>query len=396
MALTIKCNGVILPTPTSLTTSDEIIWSSNTGRSTVSAKMLGDVIAEKKTFSIGWQWLTAKERKVITSTGSFNMGGNGALYYDSEKDELSIKAKNISIGGSSAITDKKVEEKLENIKPYLYIRYSPVANPTAEQMTAKPQENSVYMGLCHSSSEVAPEKPSYYTWQKTKGDKGATGATGATGAKGDKGDTGATGKDAAVQSTTAPSDTSYMWLDISTESPVLKRYNPTTQVWEIINDTTSINEAIVVLKEHTDAELVKTEESILSTVKAEYYSQTDAEELATNMSTQIKQTASDLTIKFEQFNADLEALSNGTDAEFEQIRKYIRFVDGKILLGEVGNELELSIANNRISFMQSGAEVAYFSNNKLYVVDGEFTNSLKLGDFSFVPRSNGNLSLKKV
>lgn len=62
MALTIKCNGVILPTPTSLTTSDEIIWSSNTGRSTVSAKMLGDVIAEKKTFSIGWQWLTAKEK----------------------------------------------------------------------------------------------------------------------------------------------------------------------------------------------------------------------------------------------------------------------------------------------------------------------------------------------
>lgn len=66
MALIIKCNDVILPAPTTLTTADEIIWSSNTGRSTVSAKMLGDVIAEKKTFSVGWQWLTSAERKIIT------------------------------------------------------------------------------------------------------------------------------------------------------------------------------------------------------------------------------------------------------------------------------------------------------------------------------------------
>ena len=85
-----------------------------------------------------------------------------------------------------------------------------------------------------------------------------------------------------------------------------------------------------------------------------------------------------------------------TDANFEEIRKYIRFVEGKILLGEVGNELELQIANNRISFLQSNAEVAYFSNNKLYVTDGEYTNSLRLGQFAFLPRENGNLSFKKL
>lgn len=61
----IKSDNTVLPSPTALNASDEIIWSSNTGRSTVSAKMLGDVIAEKKTFSIGWQWITAAELKVI-------------------------------------------------------------------------------------------------------------------------------------------------------------------------------------------------------------------------------------------------------------------------------------------------------------------------------------------
>mgnify|MGYP000583136728 CR=1 FL=1 len=47
MGLIIKANGVTLPSPVSISTTDEILWSSNTGRSTSSGKMLGDVIAEE-------------------------------------------------------------------------------------------------------------------------------------------------------------------------------------------------------------------------------------------------------------------------------------------------------------------------------------------------------------
>lgn len=213
---------------------------------------------------------------------------------------------------------------------------------------------------------------------------------------GKDGQNGQDGKDAAIQSTTEPSDTSYMWLDISVEPPLLKRYNSTTGVWEAINDTSSLNTTIYELEQHVYTEIANTEESIISTVAEQYYLKTDAEKLASEMSTQITQTAEDMIIQFNKFNADLEGLANNTDTEFEQIRKYIRFVDGKILLGESGNQLELEISNNRISFMQNKAEVAYFSDNKLYVVDGEFTNSLRLGNFAYLPRSNGNLSFKKI
>ena len=65
MGLTIKANGVTLPSPTEISTTDEIIWSSATGRSTSSGKMLGDVIAEKETFSIKWEFLTKAEQKKI-------------------------------------------------------------------------------------------------------------------------------------------------------------------------------------------------------------------------------------------------------------------------------------------------------------------------------------------
>lgn len=58
--------GIVLPAPTSLTVNDELIWSSDTGR-TLSATMMGDVIAEKKTASIRWEYITEDDIKTIKS-----------------------------------------------------------------------------------------------------------------------------------------------------------------------------------------------------------------------------------------------------------------------------------------------------------------------------------------
>lgn len=48
-------NGVELDSPTSLTVGDEKIWDKNAGRS-LTAKMIGDIIARKKTFNINWDF----------------------------------------------------------------------------------------------------------------------------------------------------------------------------------------------------------------------------------------------------------------------------------------------------------------------------------------------------
>ena len=137
-------------------------------------------------------------------------------------------------------------------------------------------------------------------------------------------------------------------------------------------------------------------ENIKSVVAETYSLKDDTEALISAVSTEVEQTKNSFDIQFTQFSQDIQAAAEGTDAQFEEIRKYIRFIDGKILLGEVGNELELQIANDRISFLQDGAEVAYFSNRKLYVTDTQILHSLQLGSFAFMPRDNGNLSFKKI
>ncbi len=173
--------------------------------------------------------------------------------------------------------------------------------------------------------------------------------------------------------------------------------NQQQQILQVVEQTARTqSEAIYNTEQNLLASLQVESDNIKSVVAETYTLKDDAEAMVSAVSTEITQTKNSFDIQFTQFSQDIEALANGTDAEFEEIRKYIRFVDGKILLGEVGNELELQIANDRINFLQDGAEVAYFTNRKLYVTDAHFLHSLQLGSFAFMPRDNGNLSFKKV
>lgn len=156
------------------------------------------------------------------------------------------------------------------------------------------------------------------------------------------------------------------------------------------------SEALYNVEQNLLASIQASEDSIKSTVAENYYLKEDTNALVSSVRTEVTQTKESLEIQFSQFSADLEAVASGTDAEFEELRKYIRFVDGSILLGQIGNELELKISNNRISFLQDAVEVAYFSDNKLYVTDGHFLHSLQIGNFAYIPRANGNLSFKKL
>ena len=134
----------------------------------------------------------------------------------------------------------------------------------------------------------------------------------------------------------------------------------------------------------------------MSTVSEGYYSKDETNNMVSSVSTELHQTANSIDIRFNEISKDINGVESGADARFEEISKYIRFVDGNIILGEASNNLTLKIENDKITFFEGVNEVAYFSNRKLYVTDGEYINSLKLGKFTFIPRENGNLSFKKV
>lgn len=173
--------------------------------------------------------------------------------------------------------------------------------------------------------------------------------------------------------------------------------NQQQQILQAVEESArTASETVYNVEQNLMASLQVTAENIQSTVAENYYLKDETEALVSSISTTLEQTKDSFEMQFTQFGQDIAAVAAGTDAEFEEIRKYIRFIDGKILLGEVGNELELQIANDRISFLQDGAEVAYFSNRKLYVTDTQILHSLQIGNYAYMPRANGNTSWKKV
>ena len=144
----------------------------------------------------------------------------------------------------------------------------------------------------------------------------------------------------------------------------------------------------------TLASLIQQTSESIQLMVAEKYATND--DLQAAISTQITQLADSITFQFTQLRQTVDENDAEARAQFQEFKQYIRFEEGNIILGEVGNEITLRIENDRISFLNNGVEVAYFSNRKLYVLDGEFLNSLKLGVFGFLPRGNKNLSFKKV
>lgn len=128
-------------------------------------------------------------------------------------------------------------------------------------------------------------------------------------------------------------------------------------------------------------------------VAESYYSTADAQELMALMETRFSQSSSDFTFKFNEIKTLVDGMSDDMNGQFADLSKYIRFVDGHIIIGVSGNPFSLDIGNDRISFMQNNSEIAYMSNHQLYISAGVITNNLQIGRFEFRPRANGNLSL---
>lgn len=172
-------------------------------------------------------------------------------------------------------------------------------------------------------------------------------------------------------------------------------YTTNEQVQGIVDDKIGgeIDAVIEEAIENTSI-IAQTAEEIIFEVVQNYVEKTGYDEYKEDVSATLQLLAEEMVLKFNTAITEIENVDGSVQTQFQEISKYIRFVDGKIVLGEVGNEITLEISNNRLSFLQNNLEVAYFSNNKLFVRQGEYIENLKIGNFAFTPRSNGNLSLK--
>ena len=255
--------------------------------------------------------------------------------------------------------------------------------------------------------DTGPQGP-----QGLKGDKGATGAQGPTGATGtgvasmtqqyymSDSKTTQTGG-SWVESMPTWSNGKYLWTryKVVYKNPASTVY--TTPVcdssWEAVNEERTERQSAIETKAN----------EITAKVSETYVSNSALNHYKEEVSTQFSQTKSDFTWSINQsvtdaknemngqinsVNGRLDGLKQTTD----NVNSYMSFDNDALTLGKSDSAFKTKITNQEWSIQKNGAKVTYINDQTMYITDGQFTQSLKVGAFGFVPRANGSLDFKKV
>lgn len=144
------------------------------------------------------------------------------------------------------------------------------------------------------------------------------------------------------------------------------------------------------------AQISTESDSIRSEVQATYALASDMTQVRSQVGTLAEQTSNNYTwavTRINQLQQDMESGQEATEEQLAIIRNYMTFGEDGLIIGKTGNPFTFRVVNDRLSFFMNDTEVAYLSNNKLYVTQAEILTKLIIGRFAFEPQENGNLSL---
>lgn len=257
-----------------------------------------------------------------------------------------------------------------------------------------------------------------------KGDRGPQGIQGPQGVQGEKGNTGATGATGTgvagmtqqyymsdskttqsggswVESMPTWSNGKYLW----TRYKVVYK-NPTSTVyttpvcdssWEAVNEESIKRQSAIETKAN----------EITSKVSETYVSNSALNHYKEEVSTQFSQTKRDFTWSINQsitdakneMNGQIDSVNGRVDGlkqTTDNVNNYMSFDNDGLTLGKSDSAFKTKITNQEWSIQKNGAKVTYINDQTMYITDGQFTQSLKIGNFGFVPRANGSLDFKKI
>ena len=144
------------------------------------------------------------------------------------------------------------------------------------------------------------------------------------------------------------------------------------------------------------AQIALTAEQIRSEVKRDYATNDQMSQVTETLSTLAEQSENNFTwtvTKVNEIIEDAAASNNLTREQLNLIHTYMRFGENGLTIGKAGNPLTFRVVNDRLAFYMNDTEVAYLSDNKLYVTQAEILARLQIGKFAYEPQSNGNLSV---
>lgn len=168
-----------------------------------------------------------------------------------------------------------------------------------------------------------------------------------------------------------------------------------------------VDEAINTERTERQSAIETKANEITSKVSETYVSNSALNHYKEEVSTQFSQTKSDFTWTVNksvedtknEFKGQIDSVNGRVDGlkqTTDNVNSYMSFDNDGLTLGKSDSAFKTKITNEEWSIQKNGAKVTYINDQTMYITDGQFTQSLKVGAFGFVPRANGSLDFKKV
>lgn len=166
---------------------------------------------------------------------------------------------------------------------------------------------------------------------------------------------------------------------------------------EVVDNSMTKMETI--LSDNVDNAITQAQDSILQNVADNYAPNSELISLKQTVSSNFEQTNKNIEMQFtttQEYTKEVD----GKLQDFQNtIGTNIRFSEDGIELGKTNSPFSAILNNEKLSFQQDNEEVAYISNNKMYITNAEVKETLRIGNesngfFTWIQGSNGNLSLK--
>lgn len=192
--------------------------------------------------------------------------------------------------------------------------------------------------------------------------------------------------------------TSWSFVDINQQ----QQHNAQTKIENAVIEMQKNNVQITeTVKEQTltqmTAVISQCNEIILSALES-YVETSNFEEYKETVSAQLQILADEIVMNFTSVTEQVNVVDGDLQEEITQRLKHIAFSDDGITIGAGENAMQLKLDNDMIRFMKNGLQFGWWDGVDFHTgnIVVEVNERAQLGNFAFVPRSDGSLMFLKV
>ena len=169
---------------------------------------------------------------------------------------------------------------------------------------------------------------------------------------------------------------------------------------EISDISSSVNNQITTVYTYVESSvssIFKDPEKIWAAVESKVTETTktataDFETFAETVRNILQMEADGTTMLFQTIIEEIARVEGVESSHYAELLTYIRFSEEGIEIGKQGNAITMKLDNDSLEFYNNGILVAYMTNNTLNITDGRFLRSVRIGNYGFIPESNGSVS----